>query len=187
MSEEYLDILDENGQKTGEKKTRTAVHLDGDWHRCICAWIITPNKEFLIQRRSLTKEADAGKWTRSLTGHIPSGESSIDTVFAELSEELGIQTDKDQVQYLFSTSKSIVLNDGKYLNNEFNDSYLVSTDLDINDLVLQKEEVIDVKLIPFEQVIDLLQKGSPDFVSEPSEDPRLLKYFLNHKKVLTHD
>ncbi len=32
---EYLDILDENGNKTGQKKSRKEVHSKGYWHYCM--------------------------------------------------------------------------------------------------------------------------------------------------------
>ena len=31
--EELIDILDENGNKTGKIKLRSEVHRDGDWHK----------------------------------------------------------------------------------------------------------------------------------------------------------
>lgn len=31
--EEYLDIVDESNNITGEKKFRSLIHKDGSWHR----------------------------------------------------------------------------------------------------------------------------------------------------------
>lgn len=42
LMDEYLDILDENGIKTGKTKLRRAVHRDGDWHRSVNILLITP-------------------------------------------------------------------------------------------------------------------------------------------------
>ena len=57
MSEEYLDILDEQGNKTGKTKLRSEVHHDGDWHKSVHIWILNSKGDVLLQRRSLTKGA----------------------------------------------------------------------------------------------------------------------------------
>lgn len=46
---EFLDILDKNGNKTGEKKERKEVHSKGYWHKGVHIWIINSNKELLVQ------------------------------------------------------------------------------------------------------------------------------------------
>ena len=47
---EYLDILDENGNLTGEKKLRTEVHRDGDWHKAVHVWILNSKNQLLLQK-----------------------------------------------------------------------------------------------------------------------------------------
>ena len=49
--EEYFDILDENGKKTGKTKLRKEVHKDGDWHKAVHVWIINDKNEILLQRK----------------------------------------------------------------------------------------------------------------------------------------
>ena len=39
--EEYIDVLDENGNYTGKSKERNAVHKDGDWHKVIQLFILS--------------------------------------------------------------------------------------------------------------------------------------------------
>ena len=47
MSKEYFDILDENGNKTGQTKLRSEVHRDGDWHKAVHIWIFNDKGEAL--------------------------------------------------------------------------------------------------------------------------------------------
>ena len=47
MENEYFDILNENGEKTGKVKERNKVHKDGDWHREVYIWVINKNNEIL--------------------------------------------------------------------------------------------------------------------------------------------
>ena len=68
--EELLDVLDENGIKTGEVVPRSEVHKRGLWHRSIVVAIINEKNEILLQQRSMTKEKNAGMWDISAAGHI---------------------------------------------------------------------------------------------------------------------
>ena len=46
--EEMIDVLDENGVKTGEVVTRKEVHKNGLWHRIIVVAIIDNNNQIHI-------------------------------------------------------------------------------------------------------------------------------------------
>lgn len=70
--EEYLDILDEDGNKTGITKLRKDVHKDGDWHKVAFIFVITDKGEIILQRRSKEKETNPNKWTASASGHLRS-------------------------------------------------------------------------------------------------------------------
>ena len=37
---ELLDLLDENGEPSGQVRERTLVHLNGDWHRTSHVWVV---------------------------------------------------------------------------------------------------------------------------------------------------
>ena len=52
---ELLDILDENGNKTGEVEERSEVYRKGLWHRSCHIWIENDNKEILVQKRNPNK------------------------------------------------------------------------------------------------------------------------------------
>jgi len=43
MSKELIDVLDENGVKTGEILSRDGIHKKGLWHRSIVVAIINDN------------------------------------------------------------------------------------------------------------------------------------------------
>ena len=45
MKEELLDVLDENGIKTGEILPREEIHKKGLWHRSIVVAIINDKNE----------------------------------------------------------------------------------------------------------------------------------------------
>ena len=47
---EYIDVLNEDGIKTGEILTRKEVHSKGLWHRAIVIAIINEKNEILLQQ-----------------------------------------------------------------------------------------------------------------------------------------
>ena len=88
MEEEYIDLLDENGNKLNTRKKRTEVHRDGDWHKSVHIWIINKNSEILLQRRAADKDSDPNMLDISCAGHLSSGDDSITGAIRELKEEL---------------------------------------------------------------------------------------------------
>ncbi|KAI9070830.1 hypothetical protein K1719_047207 [Acacia pycnantha] len=126
--EEYLDVLTKSGQKTGISKPRGDVHRDGDYHRAVHVWIFAEStQELLLQRRADCKDSWPGLWDISSAGHITAGDSSLISARRELEEELGLTLPRDAFELLFVFLQECVINDGKYINNEFNDVYLVTT------------------------------------------------------------
>ena len=166
---EYFDILDENGNPTGQKKLRNQVHKDGDWHKSVHVWIMNEKGELLLQKRSPTKESHPNKWDISFAGHIEAGATSIETVIKEGAEELGIKISEKDIQFLFTYKKSSVLNNGTFINNEFNDVYLLRKELDISKIKLQKEEVSEVKWYSIDELKKALVDRKDEFVSHNEE------------------
>lgn len=148
---EYLDIIDRNGQKTGVSKDRKEVHKNGDWHRGFHIWIINSNQEILFQRRSKNKDVYPNKLYASVAGHIVSGEEELTGISRECSEEINLNIDKNDLEYLFTFSQEVIENDGKFLDNMFYDVYLLEKDINLKDLKLQEEEVSEVKYINFRE------------------------------------
>lgn len=60
MKEELLDVLDENGIKTGQVLPRREVHKKGLWHRIIVVAIVNEKNEILLQQRSANKDKNPG-------------------------------------------------------------------------------------------------------------------------------
>ena len=84
----YLDVLDEAGNPTGEKKSFEAVHRDGDLHRSVHVWILNNQQQLLVQKRSETKTAYPGKWDISAAGQVDAGEEVLTSALRETKEEL---------------------------------------------------------------------------------------------------
>ena len=177
---EYLDVLDTNGTPTGEKKSREEIHRDGDWHRTADVWIVNNKQELLIQQRSSVKEHDPNLWSISVGGHTLAGDDTMTTALREVEEELGLHLLRSDFEYLFTVPWQTVANNGKYINNELNDVYLVRYDISLSTLQLQKEEVADVRWIPFRELEKLINASDPQFVPHENEYKKL--FAILHKR-----
>ncbi|XP_057538626.1 nudix hydrolase 3 [Amaranthus tricolor] len=167
QQEEYLDVLTKSGHKTGISKTRGLVHRDGDYHRAVHVWIYSESThELLLQKRADCKDSWPGQWDISSAGHISAGDSSLVTARRELQEELGVDLPEDAFELLFVFLQECVINDGNYINNEFNDVYLVTTiaPIPLEAFSLQESEVSAVKYISCEEYKSLLAKEDPFYV-----------------------
>lgn len=176
---EYLDILDKNGKKTGERKPRKEVHSKGYWHKGVHIWISNSKKELLVQRRSANKDVYPNKLYISVAGHPVSGEEEIDSIKREFEEEIGIELDTNKLEYLFTFSQEVVENNGKFLDNQFYDVYLIEMDLDIDNLKLQEEEVSEVKNIYYKDFEKMIENKDKDIVNHPEEWEKLFKILHN--------
>ncbi|XP_023735091.1 nudix hydrolase 3 [Lactuca sativa] len=165
--EERFDILTKTGQKTGISKPRGAVHRDGDYHRAVHVWIFAEStQELLLQKRADCKDSWPGLWDISSAGHISAGDSSLITARRELQEELGLTLPNDAFELLFVFLQQSVTNNGNFINNEFDDVYLVTTvsPIPLEAFTLQESEVSAVKYISIEEYKQALAKEDPEYV-----------------------
>ena len=174
---EFIDILTEDGKETGIKKERNLVHVDGDWHKVVQIFVIN-NQGMLLQHRALTKKSDPGKWCASASGHISTGEKSIEAAIKEFKEELGIKLDKEDFNLVDTfKSPSVRINNGnKIINNHFVDLYIVNSDIDIRSINLQKEEVSQVGYFKKEEFCEMVDKKDDRLTDTPILFKNVIKY-----------
>lgn len=94
---EYLDVIDENGNVTGEVVDRKVAHDEGIRHRASHLWLVRKKNgkiQVLLQRRSSNKEAFPNCYDISSAGHVPAGDDFETSAIRELNEELGICANK---------------------------------------------------------------------------------------------
>ncbi|WP_330388539.1 NUDIX hydrolase [Butyrivibrio sp. ob235] len=93
LSMEYLDIVDENGNPTGETVERAYAHRNGVRHRTSHVWILRKREgkiQVLLQERADTKSLP-GCYDISSAGHITAGQDFRESAVRELHEELGFR------------------------------------------------------------------------------------------------
>ena len=100
--EELIDVLDENGNKTGEILTREQIHKKGLCHRIVVIAIIDAKRNILMQQRSKNKAKNLEKWDLAAAGHVSSGQTSTEAAIRETLEEVGIKINERELEHIFT-------------------------------------------------------------------------------------
>ncbi|MBP3597353.1 MAG: NUDIX domain-containing protein [Clostridia bacterium] len=158
---EYLDILDENGNKTEEKDTRENIHKLGLLHSEVAAFIYTDTGKVILQKRKSNKATYAGVW--SVTGgHVLAGENNEEAIIREIKEELNLNIEKEKVIFV-TTYKSKKVKDD-VINNKFFSIYNVEiSENQFETIEIQKEELEDIKLFSIEEIESIMNSGDKQY------------------------
>ena len=176
MTKEYFDILDEKGNKTGKIKLRNEVHRDGDWHKAVHIWIINNNGDVLLQRRCATKDSNPNMLDISSAGHLSAGDDSLNGALRELKEELNLELKPEDLLFIKTLKRSINYTD-TFINNEFDDLYIVRTDKKIEDMKFQEEEISEIMYVPYKQFKKMVTEHQPDLLRHDEEFKILFDMF----------
>ena len=158
---EYIDVLDENGVKTGEILSRKEIHKRGLWHRSIVVAVINEKNEILLQQRSMNKDKNPGLWDISVAGHVSAGQDAISAAVREIYEEISVSIKPSismtDFRYIFSYRVSQKFTDD-YIENQFYDFFILRKNgLHLEDLILQESEVQNAKFVSFQELEKFLQ------------------------------
>jgi isopentenyldiphosphate isomerase len=99
VSDELLDVVNDNDEVIGVRR-RGEIHAERLMHRAVHILLFNSQGELFLQKRSLSKDEQPGKWDSSAAGHVDSGEAYLDCACREIEEELGIVVDQP-LQALF--------------------------------------------------------------------------------------
>lgn len=157
--EELIDVLDDNGYKTGIVKPKSKIKSDGDFHRAIAVCIINDNQEILIQKRSSNKKVYPNLWSIFVKGHVRTGETSLYASQREIYEELGFLVNVNELEYLYTIKEEKVANH-HYIENIFFDTFLLKIDIDLKDIIIEKEEVSEVCFKNYQEVLNLIENSN---------------------------
>ena len=143
---EYRDLYDKNRKPTGRKMLKDGYKPKDMKYVTVVVFIFNPvTKKWLMQKRTKDK---GGKWATT-SGHPVSGQSSIEGMITEIKEEVGLSVLEDNLKYVTTVERK----------DKFADIYYLEENVDESTLVLQKEEVDDIKWMSSKEV-DQLYKNN---------------------------
>lgn len=106
MQEEWFPLVNEKGETIG-KATRAACHSGSKMlHPVVHLHIFNNAGDLYLQKRSMTKDIQPGKWDTAVGGHIDYGETVEEALRREVREELGITgfTPQFIARYIFESA-----------------------------------------------------------------------------------
>lgn len=169
--DELIEILNEDGTTTGKATTKLEIYEHGYWHRSVHIWIVNDTQELLVQKRNPYKKTFPNLWAISSAGHVLAGEDSLSAGIRELKEELNIDIQPNQLEYLFTIRR-----EQPYKNSflrVIDDVYLLKFNLDVEHTKLQVEELTDIKYVYYQYLESILKNNDVDYVPYTEEHEKL--------------
>jgi len=181
---ELITVLDHHGNPTNFNRAREIVHRRGYLHKSVHVWIVNKQGEVLLQKRSSNVEVSKNLWGCSCTGHVKTGQNSIETVRDEILEELGVDINSisnKNVVKINSLRHHYEDDDNLYHDNEINDVYLVEIDKEISDYIINSEVVDEIKYMPLSDFIDDYNSNNDQYVNSHLEEYKFIFRYLKEK------
>ena len=156
MKEEFLEIYSPEGKRTGNKESKSNIHLNGFFHATIHVWIFTKKGNILIQKRSKKKELNPGIWDVSVAGHVGFNENIRVAAKRETFEETGININTEDLSEI-GVYKSVNIYP-KTIDKEFHHTYVLLLDKHEINTNYKNDEVDDLKFISIDEMENLIKK-----------------------------
>ena len=159
---ELVDSYDENRTPLGRTAERHAQKGPGEYRMVVHVCLFDRRGRLLIQQRTAEKHIWPNLWDVSGGGGVDAGETSRQGAEREFREELGVPLN------LSSLRPSLTVN----FEGGFDDFFILTRDLPLEDLTLQREEVAAVRYVTLEELLDMVDAGT--FIPYPKSFLRFL-------------
>lgn len=160
---EFVEMFDKQ-RNSLSKTVERYTHIPGEYSQGSHVWIMNSKGEILIQKRTPTKRLYPNLWSIT-SGGTDSGETTLDTAYREVKEELGIELKPEELELMMSYKR----------NHDFVDVWLARKDIKLEEITMQKEEVADVKWVTEEELEKLI---------EENKTPKSLQVYFGFLKKL---
>ena len=142
---ELRDLYDKNSVRTDKTYYKGDVIPEGYYPMVVMVVIRNSEGKFLMQKRVESKGGDWGV----TGGHPKSGETPLEGIVTEVKEELGLD---------FSKEKFIEYESGCDGKDCFK-MYFVNKDVDLSDIIIQKEELSEVRWFSMDELKNMVDTG----------------------------
>lgn len=154
-------VVDENDNEIGVKERATITH--DDIYRVSALWLTNSRGEILLAQRSFNKHPahSPGKWGPAVAGTVEEGESYENNIEKEIKEELGVKDLK------LKTSHKDFRDTG--LRKYFVKIFTASLDRPVEEFVIPKDEVEQVKWVSRAELKSWIEKRPDDLLTSVKE------------------
>jgi isopentenyl-diphosphate Delta-isomerase len=154
-TEEYVVLVDEQDNEIGLMEKMEA-HEKGLLHRAFSVFVFNSKKEFLLQRRALSKYHSGGLWTNTCCSHPRSGETTLDAAKRRLQEEMGFVCEIEE-QFSFIYKKEL---DNNLTEHELDHVFFGQYEGKID---FNTDEVMDYKYVKLDDLLLDMQNNPDDY------------------------
>ncbi len=159
ITDEFVNIVDENDRLTSETMPRSVVHRNGMLHPTVHIWFIRRRDmgvHVLLQKRSHEKDICPDCYDVSTAGHVTQGDEFKKTALKEIHEELGIDVPSNKLIFLGMRHSHYEF--GEIHDNELVAVYIYKGDhIHHKELTLQESEVSEVCWAEIDELISLMK------------------------------
>lgn len=165
---ELLDLVDEHDNVIGTERRDRIYQMGLHNYRVVGVFLMDRKKRVLLPTRSMQCSYCPGCFDFSAAGHVHSGETYLQAVKRELSEELGINTDNIELhEFLY------VKYPNRYGLSSFSKYYYAFY---LGGMRKQVGEVSGLQWVPSERIQQLVKTKPEHF---KSDFPPVFKEFMN--------
>ena len=152
---EFWDVYGEDYRKIEGKVTQRGKHELGlhEYHLVVYAWIVSDDGNIVLSRRQKGKSF-GGTW-ECTGGCAKAGEDSQTAVLREVKEELGVSLNAQKGK-LYKRYKRRYPVGAKAIC----DVWIFRQNIKLEELVMQPDEVSEVKIISLDELLRLQESGA---------------------------
>jgi len=154
----------------GKGSSKNDVYTKRLLHGSVHVWMYRINSkneiEVLLQKRSSEKRTWPDYYDATVGGHINLGEEPLTTVHRETKEEIGLDIDVNNLEFIFSTHIDIEIDSANNFENEFRWEYLYKPKND-ESFLLADGEVDSLAWMPIEELRNVSLHSATSFKIVP--------------------
>ena len=112
----------------------------------------------------------------SSAGHLSAWDNSLEGVLRELKEELNLDVNPDDLKFIKTLKRSSKYT-ATFINNEFDDLYILRTDKKVDDMKFQEEEISEIMYVPYKKFKEMVKNRQSDLLMHDDEFEILFNLF----------
>lgn len=145
---ELVDIYNNKHEIMGYTKGRKEL-VEGEFRLSCFVWILNDKDEILVQQRLASAKKCPNMW-ETASGGAEAGDTAKTAALRELEEELGIIANDKDLRFIGSYARI----------NDFVEVFLLKSNISIDDLKLQEDEVQAAKWMSISEFEKIIAEGN---------------------------